>query len=38
MGLEFDGPGGATAAMGSAVVRTGIMVRGGGGGRELGEG
>lgn len=26
MGLGFDGPGGATAAMGGAVVRTGIMV------------
>jgi len=37
MGLGFDGPGGATAAMGSAVVRTGIMVRVGGGG-EGGDG
>lgn len=27
MGLGFDGPGGATAAMGGAVVRTGIMVK-----------
>jgi len=26
MGLGFDGPGGATAAIGGAVVRTGIMV------------
>ena len=39
MGLGFDGPGGATAAMGGAVVRTGIMVdsvKGGGGYEGLG--